>query len=194
MKRSPFFFAVLLMLAMIAGCKQQVADHTTTTPVVNSNDCGQATDSVTRILTRLTTARENILAYDKLNRKHWKHREPVEAYTIRAVDLLTAMGMPASMADSAICRFKHVRVYLGYHEQAGFKLYVVPVDNACLKGSDPRKWNAGTDVMLDKQANPIMESISPSGMANYDRYVLDLNAPCPNTCPNGNTVKEDRQP
>ncbi|MEI3800356.1 MULTISPECIES: hypothetical protein [unclassified Chitinophaga] len=185
-------FSLLLLVGLAVGCKNQPSAGTAKPGPATKNDCNQVTDSVGRVLVNLVTARQRIQSYDSLCRLHWKGAEPIEAYTIRAVDLLAAMGLPPELADSSICRFKHIRVYLGFQDKVGFKLYVVPVDNACMKGKDPAKWNAGTDVILDKDANPILANIDSTGIAAYDKYVLDLNAPCPNTCPEPGPLKEHR--
>lgn len=183
-------FPLILVLGLsTAGCKNQPSAGTAKPGTTSANDCNQITDSVGRVLVNLVTARQSIQSYDSLCRIHWKGTAPVESYTIRAVDLLAAMGLPPELADSSICRFKHIRVYLGFQEKVGFKLYLVPVDNACLKGKDPSKWNAGMDVILDKEANPILANIDSTGTAAYDQYVLDLNAPCPNTCPQPGPLK-----
>lgn len=186
MKRKLFILALLSGLITATGCKHQPSDKTEKVTATIKDDCGQPMDNASLVLSHLTIAREHTLAYDRLwRRQHGKDAAPIHAFTIRAVDLLAALGMPATLAVSDSCRFKHIRVYMGYDSsKAGFKLYIVPVDGACLKGKNSSTWYAGTDVLLDKYANPIMAAESgSSGMVSTDTYVLDLNAPCPNTCP-----------
>lgn len=101
---------------------------------------------------------------------------PIRAFTIRAVDLFAAMGM--KVQDSV--KFEHIRVYLGYSKEANqFKLFILPVQNANIVDS-----NAGSDVLLDSTGNYLPPSdkfpLPPGFLIN--KYVLDLNAPCPNLC------------
>jgi hypothetical protein len=92
---------------------------------------------------------------------------PIKAFTIRAEDLFAALGMPDTNIKPL---YTHARVYLAYRIDVGFKLYVVPVE-----GADLNSGNAGTDVLIDStgHANPNSE---------LNKYVLDLNAPCPSIC------------
>ncbi|MBC9914311.1 hypothetical protein [Chitinophaga varians] len=186
-----FSLALLLGLAA-AGCQDQPSSGNNTPDTPPKIECSQASDKVGRVLADLVTARRNIYSYDSLCRRHWDGIAPIESYTIRAVDLLAAMGMPPNLADSAMCRFKHVRVYLGFQDKVGFKLYIVPVTGACLQDKNPDKWLAGRDVILNKEANPIIAPIDSAAIAETDRYVLDLNAPCPKTCPIEPSVKADK--
>jgi hypothetical protein len=190
MKQKLFILGLSLGLSAAMGCSDQPVAKEKNERAVTQNDCGQAVDTVNRVLVPLTKALKDIYSYDSLNRLHWKGTTPIESYTIRAVDLLAAMGMPATLADSSICRFKYVRVYMAFRNKVGFKLYIMPVDNACLKGNDPSKWKGGNDVLLDKNGNPIMIPLDSTAIASDDEYLLDLNAPCPNTCPSGKPLKD----
>jgi hypothetical protein len=186
MQQHLFTLTLLAGLIIATGCNQQPFGKTEKVTLTKKDDCGQAMDNASLVLCHLTTAREHTGAYDRLwRRQHGKDATPIHAFTIRAVDLLAALGMSPTLADDSSCRFKHIRVYMGYDSlKAGFKLYIVPVDGACLKGENSSMWYAGTDVFLDKHATPVMAVDSGSnGMASTDTYVLDLNAPCPNTCP-----------
>lgn len=89
---------------------------------------------------------------------------PIKAYTIHANDMLMALGIDP---DSVNCRYTHARVYLGLDSANHFKLYFTPVVGADL---DPSVMNAGRDSILTDQ--------------DGNRFVMDLNAPCPNTCDN----------
>lgn len=119
------------------------------------------------IETPLDTAISCINRYDSLWTALFKTGEPpIRAYTIRAQDLLESMGMsPSYASDSTICKFNHVRVYIGLDANYKFKLYFTPVKNADLCNG-----NGGMDVIL------------PDSISSTPQYVLDLNAPCPNTC------------
>ncbi|WP_160717499.1 hypothetical protein [Chitinophaga solisilvae] len=182
MKQRLFPFALLLIIVAAMGCNRPSPEKTNPAATITTNDCGQATDSVNRVMASWSVAQEDMAAYEKLCKSHGEEI-PVKGYTIRAVDLLAAMGMPPELADSPDCRFKHIRVYIGYRKKMGFKLYISPVDGACLKGSDPSKWQAGMDVLLDKHANPVPAGIDTPRLTSLNTYVLDLNAPCPKTCP-----------
>lgn len=174
---------ILTLLSTLMSCNHQPVRS------VVENDCSQAEDSIPHVLCRLTTARQNIRTYLDFCRKHGEGDSVIESFTIRAVDLLGALGMPASYADSAICKYKHVRVYMGYQAKAGFKLYIVPVRNACLKGKDPSKWNGGEDLLLDERGEPQEVNTDSTAMLVDNTFVLDLNAPCPNTCPTNSPLK-----
>lgn len=133
-------------------------------------------DSVPAVLASLTSAKANIKAYDSICRIQFK-TVPIKSFTVRAVDLFGAMGMPGKYADNSICKYPHIRVYLGYDVKLStFKLYVVPVEGADLVKNIP-----GKDIILDKNGNPITLK-GKIGDGDDDEYVLDLNAPCPNTC------------
>lgn len=87
---------------------------------------------------------------------------PIKAYTIHANDMLMALGINP---DSVHCGYTHARVYLGLNPDNEFKLYFTPVVGANL---DPSVMDAGRDTILSD--------------ADGNLYVMDLNAPCPNTC------------
>ncbi|MEO5912319.1 MAG: hypothetical protein ABIP95_15640 [Pelobium sp.] len=133
-------------------------------------------DSVPAVLASLKSTKANIKAYDSICRIQFK-TIPIKSFTVRAVDLFGAMGMPGNYADNSICKYPHIRVYLGYDVKLGvFKLYVVPVE-----GADLAKGISGKDVILNKKGIPITKKENMINGGN-DQYVLDLNAPCPNTC------------
>ena len=88
--------------------------------------------------------------------------ELLRAYTISGHDMLQVMG-----ADSAVmkqCIYDSCRAYLGYDSTHNFKLYLTPVKNQrdVFLNFDPRK--------------------RISNVPDNSSYVLDLIAPCPNTC------------
>lgn len=87
---------------------------------------------------------------------------PIRAYTVHANDMLLSLGIDPSTVKP---QYNYARVYLGLDANNNFKLYFTPVSGADLK---PGVMNPGTDVILkDEDGNG---------------YVMDLNAPCPNTC------------
>lgn len=82
----------------------------------------------------------------------------VRAYTISSKDMLEVMGLDTN----TICKYTACRAYLGLGEKE-FKLYLTPVD-------------AGRrDVFLNFKHKPTRE-------VDESSYVLNLIAPCPNTC------------
>ncbi|TND08345.1 MAG: hypothetical protein FD123_2376 [Bacteroidetes bacterium] len=162
MKKTSIFAAVAASVMILYSCSNQPA-------AVKPSQSAAAVpvgDHGTTVRVPLDTARKNIYRYDTLSQAifaKFPHHVPIRAYTIHAGDMLEALGMPA--ADSAICQYKHARVYIGLDYNYSFKLYFTPVDSASLGGDNPV---AGVDVILQ-------DSLGKS-------YVLDLNAPCPNTC------------
>jgi|GEM_PF-1448090 len=142
-------------------------------------------DSISQVLCGLSTARSNIRSYDSICKVLGDSATQIKAYTIRAVDLLGALGMPGNLADSSVCKYKHIRVYIGYRPKVGFKLFIVPVDSAQLSRNNNTPSIAGTDVILDSLGKCYKghHHGSKGLLTAYDnQYVLDLNAPCPNTC------------
>jgi hypothetical protein len=123
-------------------------------------------------------------------RHHLDGVVPIKAYTLRAEDLLGALGIPAEYADSSITKYKHARVYLGYKKGKGFKLFILPVYGADLSGKDTSLWKGGYDVYLNKEGLPIPPNSDKS--TSDGEYVLDLNAPCPNTCAETSTSTQKK--
>jgi hypothetical protein len=105
---------------------------------------------------------------------------PIRAYTIRAIDLIGALGMDTTLEDSA--KYKHIRMYLAYRQNAGFKLYLVPVDSAYIGGTDTANWRGGYDIFLNSEGKCIPHNKQGTRNTASADYVLDLNAPCPATC------------
>jgi hypothetical protein len=156
------YLRILAIMLIAAGCTSHPA-------VVNE----KKDSKVSKVLYRLDSAVENITSFDSLSREYLDDSIPVKAFTIRAEDLLDAMGMSASLVDSASCKYKHIRVYLAYRPRVGFKLFIVPV-----KGAHLEEHVAGEDMLLDSTG----QVVHNKGLAAQKLYVLDLNAPCPNTC------------
>ena len=147
------------------------------------------------VLTKLNDAESNKREYvyivdSVINRSHVKKDSdfkqmspPIKAYTLRAEDLLLALGLDPKKITP---QYPYVRVYLGYSRKPkdgrtpGFRLYLNPVIGADL---NRKPHLGGKDVFLDSLGHAIVsgnlgKSQSPTP------YVLDLNAPCPNTCAN----------
>lgn len=98
------------------------------------------------------------VAIDNLKRYYMKYKD-LRAYKISAVDMMEVMGI-----DSTAVRPKYsfCRAYLGLETTGNFKLYLTPVVG-------------NYDVFFN-------DSSSQAGKAQRNSYVLDLIAPCPNTC------------
>ena len=157
---------ITMGLLVSVGCNNQSSVH-------------DEPDPVRRVLCRLDSAQKDIKYYDSLCRLYLGDTiPPISAYTIRAIDVLDALGLQA-MADSA--RFKYIRMYLAYRKENGFKCYIVPVDSADLSSIYPENWKGGYDILLDSLGKPIPRKLNQIHYSKSE-YVLDLNAPCPNTC------------
>lgn len=135
---------------------------------------GSEPTPVTDVLCPLETATTDIATFGALC-KEFVHdtsggkveKVPIKGFTIRSVDLFAAMGM-AIPADPP--PYDHIRIYLAYRLNDGFKVYLVPVDSANLADGNP-----GRDLVLDSEGHPNPPEGAP-------RFVLDLNAPCPSIC------------
>jgi hypothetical protein len=177
--------ATMYLLA-IAGCHDNAKELTL------KADPKPPPDNIKHVLSPLKTAKNDIQTFVALC-KDSLGVVPVNGYTIRAEDLLDALGLPPSLVDSNFngdTVSRHVRIYLGYRDQGspaevGFKLFIVPVNGANLSGND-NTWKAGRDLMLDSNGNVIKRG--PQKGIEEDEYVLDLNAPCPKTCPDGSPL------
>ena len=164
---------LIVSFLTIAACKS--------TPRLKLTNDEKNSLSVDSVLTRASTADSGKSYYYALCDTVFKERDtPLISYTIRAQDLLAAMGLSANVLDSVT--FKYVRVYLGYakndgrHRLKGFRLYINPVQGADLDGNPV---SPGIDIMLDSLGHPILDR---KGAVSATPYVLDLNAPCPKTC------------
>ena len=105
----------------------------------------------------------------------------IKCFTVRAQDLLMAMGIDYSQLNLP---YSHVRAYLGYH-LGSFKLFFVPVQGASLCAKPVAQ--GGADIMLDTLGNPD----TLQNVANNSLRVLDLNVPCPNVCPNNSILNSN---
>lgn len=176
----PRILAIMLFWGLsTAGC---------TTPPVPKQEKSliTASDRLSHVLYSLDSAVADVESFDSLNIINRDDSIQAKSFTIRAEDLLGAMGMPATLADSKICVYKHIRVYLAYRETVGFKLFLVPVNGADLNKDVP-----GKDILLDSTGAPIVD---PAKHLLEKQYVLDLNAPCPKTCADGSPLSSESKP
>jgi hypothetical protein len=108
----------------------------------------------------------------------------INAYTIRAEELLAAMGIDSNLVKGKI-GYNHIRVYPAYRKGIGFKLYIYPVEGANLS-----KGIGGYDMVFDKNGKITGRKKGKAywlqgADGDEDGYGLDLNTPCPTTCPPG---------
>ncbi|MBC9812769.1 hypothetical protein H9Y05_09825 [Crocinitomicaceae bacterium CZZ-1] len=98
--------------------------------------------------------------YDSIVKQDASQRDFVRAFTISAMDMLEVMGLDSTTK----CTYEQCRAYLGLTADDQFKLYLTPIKD-------------NKDVFLN---------FKPATGATIDTneysYVLDLIAPCPNTC------------
>jgi hypothetical protein len=172
---------ILFSLALAAGFLTMGCDH----PSAAKDAQTVTPENLKHILLKADAARHYIKVFDWLCEKRVLDL-PIKAYTVRSLDLITAMGIPE--IDTSLIKHNAIRLYLAYdssdHMRSGFKLLILPVDSAIIVG-DTSKWFSGYDVLLDSSGKampngPKTLSITP--------YVLDLNAPCPNTCSTNSVV------
>lgn len=144
-----------------------------------ANNLKLSDTTVSTVLYKAADALKNIAIYDTLSKKYLKMEAPINSFTINAVDLMAALGIPANTVNP---KFNYVRAILGFDSLAGFKLFLVPVVGANLSLG-----NAGRNVYLNSNgiAN---DTINSANFATGNEYVLDLNAPCPKTCPPSDAV------
>ena len=98
----------------------------------------------------------------------------LRAYTISSHDMLQVTG-----ADTAVmkqCVYDSCRAYLGYDSNHHFKLYLTPVKNQ-------------RDVFLNFDLRKRVSSVP-----DKNSYVLDLIAPCPNTCDTASVLYTFKMP
>lgn len=85
----------------------------------------------------------------------------VRAFTISAKDMLEVMGLDTN----TVCNYYACRAYLGLDHDNQFKMYLTPVDV-----------ENGRDLFLNHNRDRATTDVDSFS------YVLDLIAPCPNTC------------
>jgi hypothetical protein len=170
MKKTCLQLMLAISFITVVSCKNKPSDNPPVKKAVGEYF------GFTQVRYRYDSAQIDIKRYQDEHRLRY-NKEPIYAYTIHAEDLLTALGWPAVHHDSAV--YKYARAYIGLNSNYEFKLYIVPVINANLDGHDKSKWVGGTDVILDSLGHAIL----PGRLRDEnDEYMLNLNAPCPNTC------------
>jgi len=175
MKKS--VYGVIAILLLMFNCREKSPDQAA---VQRQSGDSQGDTTTTLYAVPYDSALRNMARFDKKMRiydslvvkalnKKGPVKVPIRAFTIRAVDLLEALGLPA--ADTTRVAYDHVRIYFGMDANDGFKLYLTPVDSADLSSHPPQ---AGVDVILKGKYR---------GLGDDGEYVFDFAAPCPNTCP-----------
>ena len=161
MKKNTIIYAAALCIITLFSCNQKPAE---TKQEELKNDVVLTELSIVKLA--LDTAKSDIHRYDDACRDFFNDSVPIRAFTVRAADLFEALGMPVAYYDSV--KYQHARVYLGLDAYKHFKIFFTPVADANL---DPGVMSPGKDIIL--------QGLPGDGKA---KYVLDLNAPCPNTC------------
>lgn len=182
MKSQLLCIALCATIMLAPACRQQ---HQAQEKTLSSQQGTVHNPGIARILYAADSARNDIALFDSLCTAHFQNNVPAKAFTIRAIDLFDALGMPY---DSSVCTYTHIRVYMGY-QKAGhnFKLFIVPVKDASL---NPPIISAGIDYLLDSQGHAVPPQPWPKG-GNSRQFVLDLNTPCPSTCDMGSPLMKE---
>lgn len=109
--------------------------------------------------------------------KAFKAAAPINSFTMRGIDALEVLGrrkyLPADSLDF-LANTLAFRVYLGLDDSLRFKLFVVKVS-----GVNFREGNMGKDLPFIEGAQS-----GAKGKGVGSEFVLDVNKPCPSTCPN----------
>jgi hypothetical protein len=150
--------SMLLICGMISfSCTQSPSEtEKSTKSEVKESNCGS-------VRTPLADAKNWVQNYDTAWTRHYGQGSPaIKAYTIRSKDLLEVLGLSVS----TVCKFDHVRAYIGMDNENNFKLFFTPV-----VGADLCNGIGGRDTLLTGAPG------DPSSA-----YVLDLNTPCPHVC------------
>lgn len=132
----------------------------------NSQSCHTITSqglSLTSRQEKFKVAHSDVQRFvDSIVNKDRSDRDFVRAFTISAIDMLEVMGLDSTTR----CKYNQCRAYLGLTAENQFKLYLTPIEK-------------GRDVFLNfKSAHPGATTRD----TNENSYVLNLIAPCPNTC------------
>jgi hypothetical protein len=182
MMRINIYALAALSLFATAACDHQPSG-------ASANTGNEQPHNIRQVLVRADSAQAEMDSFASLC-KHVLDTLPVKGYTIRAEDLFAAMGMPARFVDSA--QFPHIRVYIGFTKDSTFKLFILPVDGANLSGRDKTKWVGGRDMFLNDTGG-ILRDVPKSKLTDSE-YVVDLNAPCPNTCSTNSALEDGVKP
>jgi hypothetical protein len=108
------------------------------------------------LITVLGNVRRFVTVFDSTD------HDLLRAYTISGHDMLQVMGADTTVMKQ--CIYDSCRAYLGYDSNHNFKLYLTPIKNQ-------------KDVFLNFNPRKRVGSVPDNSS-----YVLDLIAPCPNTC------------
>ncbi len=160
----------ILFLALIIGCSQPKEE----------TDTEKKAPAVAEYALDLDSAVYYIHRYDSVSKANLQGSIPIKAFTIRAADLLQALGLP----EKTPVNYTHARVYLGMDKNNQFRLFFTPVEGASIKNGI-----AGQDVIL-KGPHKHGLADADNSLATDGSYVLDFTAPCPNTCPNGSPLNQ----
>jgi hypothetical protein len=135
---------------------------------------------LTSLLVPDSIAETDILFFDSVNKVL---KTPIiKAYTIRAEELLAAMGIDSNLVKGKV-GYNHIRVYPAFREGVGFKLYIYPVE-----GADLALGKGGYDMVFDKNGKIAGKKKKRTMLGSTDEgdgYGMDLNAPCPHLCREG---------
>lgn len=178
MNRIMIIASLIITLATLAGCEMRSSMNKNAS---NENDSLSASP---RFVISVDTAKLDIERYNKLMKKYdsivvasgnpMLSNVPFKAFTVRAVDLTEALGMPLSISNKV--KYNHVRVYIGLSEANQFKLFLTPVIGADLDAKPPV---AGKDLILKRK----IRNAAGEMLNEEEGYVMDFAMPCPNTCP-----------
>ena len=186
MKQLTCFLVYVGIVLFIAACSSNSSDKNTA-PQLSGMPIRLGMLDTTVFKSR-DSAEKDVKYYEELCKKAFGNAAtPIQFFTVRATDLLAAMGIDTLYtADAPSYKQRYVRVTIAYN-QAGnqFKLYVQPVKDANLDGPDSSRTAGyalyfrrnGTIDSNSGKAGPMPKTSEPDSL-----YVADLNAPCPNTC------------
>lgn len=185
MQSAVAFIGVLLFVACCGPSKKNIPQKLSSIPIrIGMWD--------STVLKPYDTAKRDIAYYDTICRRILNRAEPpIEYFTVRATDLLAAMGIDTLYArNAAEYNHRYVRVTIGFSQaDTAFKLYIQPVLHANLGPSGAI--SAGIPLyfrhngVIDSTERDLIVSTNPTDSL----YVADLNAPCPRTCGSSSTIK-----
>lgn len=161
MKTSLYLF---IGLCVAMSCTQKESNNET------------PTDNIASYAISLDSAAIYIKNYSDSTKRYFKE-PPIQAFTIRAEDLLEALGVQSNQK----VKYEYARIYLGLDFNNKFRAFLTPVDSA-----DIDKHLAGKDIILKgryshRKADGIDDG---AGLTVQEgEYVMDFTGPCPNSCP-----------
>lgn len=168
----------LVLFVCLIACNQGSTTKTTASSNVTINDV-----PLTSLLVDNKIIQADVNGFELLFTEH--NMPALKAYTVRASELLAAMGIDTNLVKGQVA-YNHIRVYPGYDKEQGYKLYILPVEDA-----DLVKGLGGFDMVFNKDGKVIGRrsgwgGLSKAADGDSSWYGLNLNAPCPNTCPQNN--------